>query len=259
MPKINVYLPDELAAAVREAQIPVSAVCQAALERAVRDVAAARGVADAPPEDLPDVGLMGRFTPRARQAVTLAQHLARDAGSAEVGTEHVLLGILDEGNNVALVVLADLAVDADDLRAELQAAVPSGEGGDRHVPFGRDAKQALVHTTKEALALSHNYIGCEHLLLGLLATEDGAASRALRRRGVELRTTRRAVANALVQVVSGRGQRLDQLVAQRLAPVPVAAPAPSAPGTPARPAEPDQATLRQILSRLDAIERRLGT
>jgi ATP-dependent Clp protease ATP-binding subunit ClpA len=251
MPKINVYLPDELAAAVREAQIPVSAVCQTALERAVRDVAAAKGLADAPPEDLPDLGLLNRFTPRAREAVTLAQRIAREAHHSEVGTEHVLLGILDEGQNMALTVLADLDIDPDDLRAELQASMPppapeteaptSPEG---HVPFGREAKQALVQTTKEALTLGHNYIGCEHLLLGLLATEDGLASRVLRRMGVELRTTRRAVVSALTAMVAGRSKSQ----------VP-----PTAPALPPTPAEPaaTQDTLDQILARLDVIVRRL--
>lgn len=247
MPKVNVYLPDELAVAVREAQIPVSAVCQAALERAVRDIAAAKGVADTP-DELPGIGLLSRFTPRAREAVTRAQQAAREAGHAEVGTEHVLLGILDEGHNVALKVLANLDIEADDLRAELRAsmprpagpavpAVPAGTAPEGHVPFGSQPKQALVHTTKEALGLGHNYIGCEHLLLGLLATEDGLASKVLRRMGVELRTTRRAVVSALTGIVAGRPQ-------------PPAAPAPTV---------HDQATLDQILERLEAIERRLAS
>jgi Clp amino terminal domain, pathogenicity island component len=234
MPKVNVYLPDELAAAVKETQIPVSAVCQAALERAVRDVTAARNADDAPPSELPVTGMFGRFTLRAQQVVSLAQRAARDAMHNYVGTEHVLIGILDEGTSVAVKVLARLDIDTEDLRAELRAsmgpasdAVPPG-----HLPFTPLSKRALEFTTKEALMLGHNYIGCEHLLLGLLATDEGLASKVLRRMGVELRTTRQAVVAVLSSYAAQPTQR-------------------------AAAATPSQATLTKILERLDAIERRL--
>ena len=237
MPKVNVYLPDELAAAVKETQIPVSAVCQAALERAVRDVTAARNVEDVPPYELPGVGMYGRFTPRARKVMSLAQDAARRAKHSHVGTEHVLMGILDEGGNVAVKVLADLDVEADDLRAELQASMaPSGKGKGKvegHLPFTPLSKRALELTAKEALRLGHNYVGSEHLLLGLLATEEGVASKVLRRMGIELHTTRQAVVMALLSFVAP-------------------------PVKQASPSAPSQSTLDQILSRLDAIERRLS-
>lgn len=237
MPKVNVYLPDELAAAVREANIPVSAVCQAALERAVRDITAARSADDAPTGQLPSVGLYGRFTPRARGAVSLAQAAARDGGQQEVGTEHVLLGILDQRDNLALVVLADLDIDRDDLRAELLASIAPGGGHqlEPHLPFSAHSKRALELATKEAVGLGHNYLGCEHLLLGVLATEDGLGSKVLRRLGVELRTTRRAVTAALHTLITANPNLVTK-------PVPAAAPEP---------------TLEKILERLDAIERRL--
>jgi ATP-dependent Clp protease ATP-binding subunit ClpA len=239
MPKVNVYLPDELAAAVKETQIPVSAVCQAALERAVRDVTAARNAEDVPRYELPGVGMYGRFTPRARKVMSLAQDAARRAKHSHVGTEHVLMGVLDEGGNVAVKVLADLDVEADDLRAELQASMaPSGKGKAKgkaggHLPFTPLSKRALELTAKEALRLGHNYVGSEHLLLGLLATEEGVASKVLRRMGIELHTTRQAVVMALLSFVAP----------------PVKQTGPSA---------PSQSTLDQILSRLDAIERRLS-
>jgi ATP-dependent Clp protease ATP-binding subunit ClpA len=234
MPKVNVYLPDELAAAVRETQIPVSAVCQAALERAVREVTAARSAEDAPPNESSAVGLFGRFTPRAREVVSLAQQTARDSMHDHVGTEHVLMGILDEGSSVAIKVLTALEIDTEDLRTELRASMgPAGKDTPAvHVPFAPLSKRALELTTKEALRLGHNYIGCEHLLLGLLATEEGLASKVLRRMGIELHTTRQAVVTALVG-----------FVAQQT--------------TPATPRTPSRATLDQILDRLDAIERRL--
>jgi ATP-dependent Clp protease ATP-binding subunit ClpC len=228
MPKINVYLPDELAASVRDAQLPVSAICQAALERAVRDVSSARATDNAPPEEAAGVGMLGRFTPRARQSLTLAESAARDASHNFVGTEHLLLGMIDEGGNLGVKVLAALDVEPVDLRAELVASMePPATSPEGHIPFTPLAKRTLEATAKEALALGHNYIGCEHILLGLLSTEAGLASKVMRRIGLELRTTRRAVIAALVNV------------AQR--------PRPTATSDPA---------LAEILQRLDTLERR---
>jgi hypothetical protein len=235
MPKINVYLPDELAAAVRDAQIPVSSVCQVALERAVRDVGAMRA-ADAPTAPELSTGPFTRFTPRARKALELAKDATRERSQAHVETEHLLLGVIDEGGNLALKVLAALDVEPADVRSELVASLPAGEatagGGD--ASFGPLAKAVLEETTKEALRLGHNYVGCEHLLLGLIATEDGLASQVLRRMGVELRTTRQAVVNALVGMIHAREQ-----------------------GAPAKPPTPDT-TLQEILRRLEALESRLA-
>lgn len=240
MPKVSVYLPDDLADAVRDAQVPVSAICQAALERAVREVTAARGADEPPPEGASGVGLYARFTPRARHAVLLATEAARGVPHGYVGTEHVLLGILDEGDNMAIRALDELQVDRDELRAEIRASMPP-PGGDPlpgHVPFTARAKRALELAAKEALALGHNYIGCEHLLLGLLATEEGLASRVLRRLGVEHRTTRMAVVSVLTRVGPP---------GPRATPPPASAPASAS----------TEATLARILERLDAIERRL--
>jgi ATP-dependent Clp protease ATP-binding subunit ClpC len=267
MPKLNVYLPDELAAAVREAHVPVSAICQAALERAVRDVTAARGAQDAPPDDRPGVGLFGRFTDRARTAVSLATQAAGAVPHNYVGTEHVLLGIVDEGGNVAVGVLGALDIDLDDLRAELRASMgpASEDAAVGHVPFTPLAKRSLELTTKEALGLGHNYIGCEHLLLGLLATEDGLASKVLRRMGVELRTTRRAVVAALSGFVASQALLAATLappVPPAAGPLPAVPPAaglvpPVPPATTPPVASVTDAMLEQILDRLDRIERRL--
>src|SRR5438477_12949457 len=123
MPKINVYLPDDLAAAVRDAHVPVSAVCQNALERAVRDVTSLRATDVAPHEDHPGLGTLGRFTPRARKALVLAEDAAREVPHNYVGTEHLLLGLIDEGGNLAVKVLEALEVELADLRAELRASM----------------------------------------------------------------------------------------------------------------------------------------
>jgi len=235
MPKINVYLPDELAQAVREAQLPVSGICQAALERAVRDVSSARAADETPRPERPGVGMFNRFTQRARRAVTLAEQMAREFPHNYVGTEHVLVGIIDEGGNIAITALESLDIEIADVRAELTASMapPTESPVEDHLPFTPLAKRALELSTKESLGLGHNYIGCEHLLLGLLATEDGLASKVLRRMGLELRTTRRAVIAALV----GSVQPMQR---------------------PRAPRSSDADTLEQILHRLDALEQRLA-
>lgn len=235
MPKINVYLPVALADAVKETQLPVSAICQAALERAVRDVTSARATEEPPVDDDRGLGVIGRFTPRARRVLTLAEDAARAVPHHHVGTEHLLLGVLDEGTNLALDVLRSLEIEPADLRAEtfgsLEPPTTTTTIAGR-IPFTPLTKQALEATAKEALTMGHNYIGCEHLLLGLLDTEKGLASRILRRVGLEARTTRHAVISALSALMRGEGTR--------------------------PPVETSDASVSEILRRLDAIEKRLG-
>jgi ATP-dependent Clp protease ATP-binding subunit ClpC len=238
MPKINVYLPDELAAAVKEADLPVSAICQAALQKAVGDVTSARAVEVAPDtESERGFGLFTRFTPRARGAVSRAEAEAKRRGDAEVRPEHLLLGILDESQNLALSVLVALDVEPDDVRSELLASMPDpGKPKKRHVPFGKSSKKVLELALREALAFGHNYIGCEHLLMAVLREERSVASKVLRRMGVEERTARRTVmatVTGAAQVASLRVPAVDD---------------------PAK-AEPD--AIEQVLARLDEIEARL--
>ncbi|MGX7673257.1 Clp protease N-terminal domain-containing protein [Plantactinospora sp. DSM 117369] len=126
-----------------------------------------------------------RFTDRARNVVTQAQAEARDAGSAEVGTAHLLLGILHEPDGLAGRALTALGVSAEAIRAGVRAAEPGAAASDdpvgppeaaEHLPFSADAKRVRDRTFAEALRLGHNYVGTEHILLGLLAapTEPGA-------------------------------------------------------------------------------------
>jgi ATP-dependent Clp protease ATP-binding subunit ClpC len=249
MPKINVYLPDELAAAVRDAQIPVSAVCQTALERAVRDVSALRGSDAVPGTDEPAYGAFTRFTPRARKATMLAEGVARAHGHNHVGTEHLLLGILEERGNLAIKVLHALEVEPDTVYSEVTVALgptadrptavalnggaehdsegraggpgeigsTNGDGAGKGLPFTPLAKEALEAAAREALALGHNYVGCEHQLLGLVAVEEGLASQVLRRMGVELRTTRRSVVTALSGFIQASEQRTNAIESDALA------------------------------------------
>jgi ATP-dependent Clp protease ATP-binding subunit ClpA len=200
MPKINVYLPDDLAEAVREAGVPVSAVCQRALEHAVRRVTAIRETAVA---DLSDPDLAARltqFTARARDVLRLGIERARAAGEP-VGTGHILAGLLAEGRNMGLQILRSMEIEPVRIERELaQRALGEGNAaaGDR---FSGPAASALEQAVSEATALGHNYVGCEHLLLGLVVEPDGIAGQELRSLGAEPRLTRRAVAAAVAGYV----------------------------------------------------------
>lgn len=238
MPKINVYLPNELAGAVRDAHIPVSAVCQAALERALHQVTSARRSDQAPRPGTPAVGLFARFTPRARHALELAGEASAAASQSTVDTEHILLGLVAEGGSVALKVIASLDVELEDVKQELLASMnPAPSAAPGSPPFAPFANQALEATVKEALGLGHNYIGCEHLLLGLLGTEEGLASQVLRRLGLELKTTRRAVVTSL----SGFGHQHEPMAAGLT------------PDT-----RDSRNAMEEVLARLEAIEERLA-
>jgi ATP-dependent Clp protease ATP-binding subunit ClpA/post-segregation antitoxin (ccd killing protein) len=238
MPKINVYLPDDLATAVRDARIPVSAVCQRALEEALQRATAAaesaRALEAAAEEDLP-VG--SRATPRLRTAVKNAYAAAREQRVNYVGTEHLLLGLLGEGENLAVRVIEVLDVEPDDVRRELDALIAQQQGdaprtgeAPRMTPL---AARVFQLATQEALRLGHNYIGCEHLLLGLVEEDEGLGGRALRSMGVDKTVARRAV----ISTLSGYVQARREL---------------SKPPPPA--ADPQ---LREILDRLAAIEHKL--
>ncbi|MFT7839326.1 Clp protease N-terminal domain-containing protein [Saccharothrix sp. BKS2] len=208
MPKINVYLPDDLAEAVRTTGVPVSAICQRALEQSVRRVTAIRAtvLGDLETDD-PTAGL-SQFTERTRAVVALAVRRAREARAADVDTEHLLHGLLAEGTNLALHVLRAMEVDPAHVARALSDASP--EPGASDTPsatrFSGPAANAVELTVTEALALGHNYVGCEHLLLGLVGEPDGTAGHALRELGVDLRTARRTVVAALTGYTHLRAQ-----------------------------------------------------
>jgi ATP-dependent Clp protease ATP-binding subunit ClpC len=197
MPKINVYLPDDLAEAVKETGLPVSAVCQRALEVSVKRVSAIRAavIGDLSGAD-PTVGL-NQFTQRAKDVLTLAITNAREREAAEIGTRDLLAGMISEGGNLALHVLRSIDVDPQIVLREVGKLAPPEGGGDAQ-RMSTTAANALEMTVTEAIALGHNYVGCEHLLLGLLAEPDGAGGEVLRGLGVELRAARHAVGAALM-------------------------------------------------------------
>src|SRR4051794_29138031 len=119
MPKINVYLPDELAEAVKDTGVPVSAICQRALEQAVRRVTAIRQTAlgNITPDDLGE--RLPHFTARTRAVITLAIDQARAKSSPNVGTGHLLAGMVSEGDNLALHVLRAMEIDPAQVQRDL--------------------------------------------------------------------------------------------------------------------------------------------
>lgn len=123
-----------------------------------------------------------RFTERARQVVALAQGESRGLGHAHVGTEHILLGLLREHQGIAARVLDSFDITLERARGEVVRIVGVGEehGARRQVPFTAHAKQVLQLALQEALDHGHNYIGTEHLLLGLLALGEGVPMQILR-------------------------------------------------------------------------------
>jgi ATP-dependent Clp protease ATP-binding subunit ClpA len=208
MPKINVYLPDDLAEAVKQSGVPVSAICQRALEQSVKRVSAIRALTLA---DLGQEPELPRFTDRSRTAVKLAIERA----SGDVGTEHLLYGLVTEGGNLALKVLQAVEISPKRVAHELAQVLPeaSEEPAQR---FSGDAANALELAVTEAVSLGHNYIGCEHLLLGLLSESDGLGGQVLRGAGADLKSVRAAIVAAAAGYAHLRAQAADQPVAQLL-------------------------------------------
>ncbi|GGS76293.1 hypothetical protein GCM10010156_38810 [Planobispora rosea] len=209
MPKVNIYLPDELAEAVKDVGVPVSAVCQRALEQAVRRITAIRQTAlgELGSDDLSE--RLPQFTARARAVIKMAIDQARADAAPNVGTGHLLAAMVTEGQNLALHVLRAIEIDPAQARRDLERQTPpeeegGGEGSSAH--FSRPAAGALELAVTEATALGHNYVGCEHLLIGLVSEPDGVAGQVLRALGAEPRLTRRAVTAALAGYVHLRAQ-----------------------------------------------------
>lgn len=209
MPKINVYLPDELAEAVRAAKLPVSTVCQRALEDALKGAASVREGARSV-----EAPYSRSVTGRLQRAIDLASEAAAARGHCFVGTEHLVLGMVDEGANLALQVLRSLDVDPSDIRTEVEPLLEGHQTSARQIPTDGAsaertplAERALELAGQEAIRMGHNYLGCEHLLLGLVSEEDGLGGRVLRSMGLELTVTRRAVVTALSGFVHAAQRR----------------------------------------------------
>jgi ATP-dependent Clp protease ATP-binding subunit ClpC len=138
-----------------------------------------------------------RFTDRARRAVVLAQDEARELGHSHIGTEHLLLGMLRDGSGVAAGALTSLGITLETAREAVAATVGRGGGQAGHIPFTRPAKRSLELALREALQLGCDYIGTEHILLGLIRDETGTAARTLARLGAEPDAIRQQVIEML--------------------------------------------------------------
>ncbi|MDA8297103.1 MAG: Clp protease N-terminal domain-containing protein [Actinomycetota bacterium] len=271
MPKVNVYLPDELAAAVRAARVPISAVCQRALAEAVERVTTARRAADAmrrPDFDLARVPQLGTrlseaMTPPLQEALRLGRGLA---GSRRlIDAKDLLVGMLEEGGSFALGVLQALDVDREALREAALAVEPDEPAGaewTRREPepddagasdastsapdageseaiatllaeLGGSARAALASALDAAIDLGHNYVGTEHLLIGLARNANSGAGRLLGAFGIDASSATRAIGVALAGYRQGRRQEAANATTH--------------------------AQLEAILARLERLEARLDT
>ncbi|HRZ14236.1 MAG TPA: ATP-dependent Clp protease ATP-binding subunit [Candidatus Omnitrophota bacterium] len=152
--------------------------------------------------------MFNRFTERARKVIILAKEEAKRFNHDYIGTEHILLGLIREGEGVAATVLEKMGLSLENIRLEIEKLVQPGPTtqiiGD--LPFTPRAKKALEMAAEEARSLGHNYIGTEHLLLGLIREEEGVASQVLMNLGLDLNTVRNKVMEVLGSELPGFGQ-----------------------------------------------------
>jgi Clp amino terminal domain, pathogenicity island component/UvrB/uvrC motif len=186
-----------------------------------------------------------RFTDRARRVVVLAQEEARMLRHTYVGTEHILLGLIREGEGVAARTLESLGISLEAVRRQLEEIIGPGQGqGQGPIPFTPRAKKVLELSLREAQQLGHSYIGTEHILLGLIREGEGVAAQVLINLGADLDRVRQQVIQLL------RGHRGEE---------------PASPGTiprgprRGRGASDVPARVNALESRLSAIEQRVGT
>lgn len=220
MPKVNVYLPDALASAVKEANVPVSAVCQSALAEAVERVARTRqGIAVlSDPTSGPALvqrigeGVRRRMTPRLVAALRIAG--TDDEGRARpwVSSLDLLRGLLDDGENLSVRLLLSQGVDLE----ALSTVASRGDQGDVE-PRAREAGDGLIArltmpgrlacaaALETVIELGHNYVGCEHLLLGLAASESRARD-LLIEHGIQAAALRQAINAATAGVAAERSR-----------------------------------------------------
>ena len=146
-----------------------------------------------------------KFTERARKVILLAKEEAKSRNHDYIGTEHILLGLVKEGEGVAAAVLSSLGLDSETIREEVEKLVQPGPGTitSEDIPFTPRAKKVIELAMDEARNLGHNYIGTEHLLLGLIREGEGVASQVLLNMGLDLRSVRDEVLNLLGSSVPG--------------------------------------------------------
>jgi ATP-dependent Clp protease ATP-binding subunit ClpA len=227
MPKINVYLPDDLADAVRDTGVPISTICQRALELAVNRVTTIRQstAMDLLPADNDPIGRMQLFTARCQRIIEQGIDHAHERTAPNVGTADLLGAIVAEGTNLAVQILSTLGIQPSSLTipataspATASPAKPEPGGAGEGLRFSDPAAIALELAVAEATALGHNYVGTEHILIALATEPDGAAGKALREAGADAKTLRRTVVAALagykyLQAQSAPAKQMGALMA----------------------------------------------
>ena len=148
-----------------------------------------------------------RFSDRGRRVVVLAQDEARRLDHNYIGTEHILLGLLNEGRGVAARALESLGISLEVVRQQVEEIIGRGQGPSPsgHIPFTPRAKKVLELSLREALQLGHTYIGTEHILLGLIREGEGVAAQVLVGLGVDLNRSRQQV----IALLTGRASGLE--------------------------------------------------
>jgi ATP-dependent Clp protease ATP-binding subunit ClpA len=190
-----------------------------------------------------------RFSGRARRVVVLAQEEARMLNHDYIGTEHILLGLIHEGEGVAATALESLGISLDAVRQQVEEIIgPGQQAPSGHIPYTPRAKKVLELSLREALQLGHNYIGTEHILLGLIREGHGVAAQVLVKLGAHLDRVRQEVIQVL-QEYQGEDEPGIRRPAAR-------------PGPVRRRMRELQAEIREhvefIGSQLSAIEQRVG-
>ena len=157
-----------------------------------------------------------KFTDKARRVVVLAQEEAKLLNHNYIGTEHILLGLIHEGEGVAAKALESLGINLDAVRDQVQEIIGQGQQAPSgHIPFTPRAKKVLELSLREALQLGHSYIGTEHLLLGLIREGEGVAAQVLTRLGADTNRVRQQV----IQLLSGfQGKETVQVGGEQAAP-----------------------------------------
>src|SRR5213083_2998105 len=154
-----------------------------------------------------------RFTDRARRVVVLSQEEARMLNHNYIGTEHILLGLIHEGDGIAAKALESLSISLEAVRAQVEEIIGQGQQAPSgHIPFTPRAKKVLELSLREALQLGHSYIGTEHILLGLIREGEGVAAQVLQKLGADLNRVRQQVIQLLSGYTGkGEGQSGEQI------------------------------------------------
>jgi hypothetical protein len=156
-------------------------------------------------DEKPSSATFGRFAGRGRTVIVLALEEARMLNHDSIGTEHILLGLIREGEGVAAQALESLGIDLEAVRQQVVEITGQGEQAPpEHIPFTARAKRVLELSLREAMQLGHNYIGTEHILLGLIREGDGVAAQVLVRLGADLNQVRHQVIQLLAAAPPAR-------------------------------------------------------